>query len=86
MHYVQWCRYASCNFQNIEGVFRNLKVINDYFKTISGHFLATTLISFEPIKIQTSLSPQNDRLNLSFVKDIHVVGEKMARNGRKMDI
>jgi hypothetical protein len=27
---------------------------------------------------QTRLAPQNDRLNLSFVKDIHVVGEKMT--------
>jgi hypothetical protein len=25
-------------------------------------------------------------MNLSFVKDIYVVFEKMARNGRKMDI
>jgi phosphoribosylaminoimidazole carboxylase (NCAIR synthetase) len=41
------------------------------------------VISFEPIKIQTCSAPQNDRLNLSFVKDIHVVGKKMARNGRK---
>ena len=49
-------------------------------------FLATTWISFEPIKIQTCLAPQNDRLNVSFVKDMHVVGEKMARNGRKTTI
>jgi hypothetical protein len=28
----------------------------------------------------------HDRLNSSFVKYIHVVGEKMARNGRKTDI
>ena len=26
------------------------------------------------------------RLNFSFVKDIHVVGEKMTRSGHKMDI
>ena len=35
---------------------------------------------------QLSLKPQNDRLNFSFVKDIHAVGEKMARNGRKTAI
>ena len=29
------------------------------------------------------LAPQNDSLNLTFVKDIHVVGKKKARNGRK---
>ena len=39
-----------------------------------------------PIMIQTSLGPQNVRLNLSFVKDFHIVGTKMARNGRKMAI
>ena len=35
------------------------------------------VIIYEPNKI-TRLAPQNDRLNLSFVKDIHVVGEKMT--------
>ena len=44
------------------------------------------VIPFEPIKFLTCSAPQNDRLNFSFVKDIHVVGEKMARNGRKTDI
>ena len=31
-------------------------------------------------------APQNDRLNLSFVKDKHTDGKKMARNGRKMGV
>ena len=44
---------------------------------------AFCVITFEPIEVQTCLSPQNDRLNLSFVKDIHVDGRKLARNGRK---
>ena len=48
--------------------------------------LAFCVITFEPIKIQTYLAPQNDRLNLSFVKDIHVIAEKMARKGRKKAI
>ena len=34
------------------------------------------VITFEPKKIQIRLAPQNDRLSLSFVKDIYVVGEK----------
>ena len=34
--------------------------------------------------IYTFSAPQNDRLNLSFVKDISVVVEKMTRNRRKM--
>ena len=28
-------------------------------------------------------APQNDRLNFSFVKDIHVVGKEMSRKSRK---
>ena len=38
------------------------------------------------VKIQTRSVLQNDRLNFSFLEDIHVVLEKMARNGRKTDI
>ena len=45
--------------------------------------LAFCVITFEPIEVQTS-APQNDRLNLVFVKDIKVVVEKMTRNRRKM--
>ena len=44
---------------------------------------AFCVITFEPIKIQTCSTPQNDRLNLSFVNDNHVFGKKKARNGRK---
>ena len=46
-------------------------------------FALFCVITFEPIKIQTHLSPQNDHLNLSFVKDKNRAGEKMARNGPK---
>ena len=41
---------------------------------------AFCVITFEPIEIQNCSAPQNDCLNLNFVKDIHVVGKKMARN------
>ena len=41
------------------------------------------VINFEPSEVQTHSAPQNDRVNLSFVKDINVDGEKVARNGRK---
>ena len=44
------------------------------------------VVAFDPIKIYTHLAPQNDRLNLSFVKDIYVVAKKMARNVQKMAI
>ena len=44
---------------------------------------AFCVITFEPIGFQTHSAPQNDRLNLSFVK---VDGGKLARNGRKTAI
>ena len=40
--------------------------------------IAFCVIAFEPIKIQTHSAPQNDRLNFSFVKDIHVDGRNLA--------
>ena len=40
------------------------------------------VIIFEQIKIQTCLPPENERLNLSFVKYIHVLGIEIARNGQ----
>ena len=48
--------------------------------------IAFCVITFDPIKIQTHSAPQNDCLNLSFVKDIHVVGKKMTRKCRKTAI
>ena len=44
---------------------------------------AFCIITFEAINHS---APQNDRLNFSFVKDNHVVGETMARKCRKMAI
>ena len=41
------------------------------------------VIAFDSIKIQTQQAPQNDRLNLSFVKDICVVAKKMTTNCQK---
>ena len=41
------------------------------------------VITLEPIEYQTCSARQNDRLNFSFEKDIRVVGEKNAKNGRK---
>ena len=37
--------------------------------------LVFCVITLEPIMIQTGSAPQNDSLNLSFVKDKHVVGK-----------
>ena len=47
------------------------------------YFNCNHVIALDPIRIWTHYAPQNDRLNLSFVKDFHVVGKKMARNGHK---
>ena len=49
-------------------------------------FLGFCVIKSVLIKIKTHKAPQNDRLNLSFVKDVHIVGEKMARSGCKTSI
>ena len=35
---------------------------------------AFCVLTFEPIEVQTCSVPQNDHLNFSFVKHIHVVG------------
>ena len=42
------------------------------------------IVAFDSIEFQICLDPQNDNQNLNFVKDVHVVGEKMARNAGKM--
>ena len=49
-------------------------------------FWSFFVITFEPIMIYTCLPPQNDRLNLSFVKDIYVDSRQLARNGQKKAI
>ena len=43
-------------------------------------------IALEPIKLQNHSASQNDRLNLSFVKDTYGNAQKVARNGAKMVI
>ena len=44
------------------------------------------VVAFDPIKILTWWDLQNDRQNLSFVKDVNVVAKKIAKNGHKMVI
>jgi hypothetical protein len=44
------------------------------------------VINVEPIEVLTHSAPQNDHLDLSFVKDFKVDGGKVARNGRKTAI
>ena len=39
-------------------------------------FNQSYVVAFDPIKIFTYKAPQNDRLNLSFVKDLYVVTKK----------
>ena len=48
--------------------------------------LAFYALAIEPIKVQTCSASQNDRLNLSFVKDTYDNAKKMAKNGGKMVI
>ena len=48
--------------------------------------LAFLAITTEPIQVQTHSASQNDRLNLSFVKDTYGNAEKMVRKSGKMVI
>ena len=58
-----------------------IKICDDCHLVVTSSF-AFYVITFEPIEVQTCSAPQNDRLNLSFVKYImYIDGEKMARNG-----
>ena len=70
----------------VEGVSQNLRTINCRFKTTSGNVFGNYMNIFHKTKVQTCSVPQNDRLNLSFVKDIYVVAKKMNRSGYKMAI
>ena len=70
----------------IEGVSQNLRMINGRFKNTSGNFFVNYMNIFHKTKVQTCSVPQNDRLNLSFVKDIYVVAKKMTRSGHKTAI
>ena len=60
---------------------------SDWFKSYDTkrnfHFplFASEAITFEPIKIYTCSTSQNDRLNLSFVRDKHTYGKKIAIKG-----
>ena len=54
--------------------------LQNRIKNEMEHFLSYA-IAFNQIKILTCWAPQNDHLNLSFVKNIYVVGGKLARNG-----
>ena len=49
-------------------------------------FSSFCVITLVLIKIQTGSAHKNDRLNLSLVKDEHIVGEKTARSCQKMAI
>ena len=44
------------------------------------------VIAFDTIKIKTGLAPQSDSQSLGFVKNDKGVGQKMTRNGRKMNL
>ena len=48
--------------------------------------LAFYAIDIESIRVQTHSKSQNDRLNLSFVKDTYGNAKKMTRKGGKMVI
>ena len=54
-----------------------------YGKNGNTTTIVICVIAFDPIRIFIDWAHQNDRQNLSFVRAINVVGEKMTGNGRK---
>ena len=62
------CQFISCYFLGICRTCTETKVTSE-------------TITLDPIKVLTCSTPQNDCKNLSFVKDKHTHGEKMARKG-----
>ena len=58
------------------------QVIYKIEKSRKGKYLRFVSLLLSQLRYRrTCYAPQNDRLNFSFVKYIHVVGEKMARKG-----
>ena len=55
-------------------------------KKMEMEIFALCVITFEPIRIETSQAPQNDRLDLSVVKDENTYDKKMAGNDRTIVI
>ena len=55
-------------------------------RKVQKNIFAFCVITFEPIEVQTCSAPQNDRLNLSFVKNIMWIAKKMTINGCKTAI
>ena len=53
---------------------------------VQKNVFAFCVITFEPVDVQTRSAPQNDRLNLNFVKFTYLHGGKLARNGGKTAI
>ena len=51
-------------------------MINGCFKTTSGNFFDNHMNIFHKTNVQTCSAPQNDRLNLSFAKDIYMIAQK----------
>ena len=44
------------------------------------------VLVLDPVWILTYKALQNDSLDLSFVKDCHVIGKTMTKNGQKIAI
>ena len=53
-------------------------------KKTNMQIFAFCVITLEQIRIQIHQARQTDHLNLSFVKDEHIVGQKMARNAKTL--
>ena len=74
------CQKNTKNGRKMASYEVNFKIV----KKLKMKQFVFNVIAFVPIKIQTCLAPQNDSQQLSFLKDIYVVGKKITKNGHKM--
>ena len=80
--------WKNCHFENMRADFlrrcqNSLRQTDVAFAGMTIFFCCNYVLALDPIKILTHLGPQNDGLNLSFVKDVNIVAKKMAQNGHK---
>ena len=97
LYLIMWLMKVKKNFEKI-AILKTRELVSFWgVKTHFGkmmHFQAWKnqdynqyfVVAFDTIKIFTNWAPQNDHLNLSFVKDVYVVAKKMTTKGQKMTI
>ena len=66
-------------------IYETKKFNNVFYKTVKIQTRNFYIIAVDTIEIKTVLAPQNDNSSRGFVKNDKGDGQKMTRNGRKMN-